>query len=83
MKLFSVLSLSAVLAVPCFTSTVVSASPAMPYPRAGKAAMNSPAMPYPRAGSKTAMGSPAMPYPRAVGKTAMSSPAMPYPRAGK
>jgi hypothetical protein len=53
MKSFSVLALTAVLTVPCFANVVVSASPAIPYPHAGKAGIvvaASPAIPYPRAG---------------------------------
>jgi hypothetical protein len=53
MKSFSVLALTAVLTVPCFANVVVSASPAIPYPRAGKnevVVAASPAIPYPRAG---------------------------------
>ena len=53
MKSFSVLALTAVLTVPCFANVVVSASPAIPYPRVGKNGIvvaASPAIPYPRVG---------------------------------
>jgi hypothetical protein len=51
MKSFSVLALTAVLAVPCFANASVSSSPTLPYPRAGKSAVAlSPTLPYPRAG---------------------------------
>ena len=68
MKSFSVLALTAVLTVPCFANVVVSASPNIPYPRAGKSglALSSPNIPYPRAGkSGLALSSPNIPYPRA------------------
>ena len=58
MKSFSVLVLTAALTVPCFANVVVSASPAIPYPRAGKnevVVAASPAIPYPRAGKNEAV----------------------------
>jgi hypothetical protein len=72
MKSFSVLALTAVLAVPCFANASVSSSssPTLPYPRAGKSAVAlSPTLPYPRAGKSAVALSPTLPYPRA-GKSA-------------
>ena len=50
MKLFSVLTLSAALIVPCIANaTVSSVSPTMPFPRMlGKEIAASPTMPFPR-----------------------------------
>ena len=73
MKSFSVLALTAVLTVPCFANVVVSASPNLPYPRAGKSGLVavSPNLPYPRAGkSGLVAASPNLPYPRA-GKSSL------------